>query len=315
MTGKDYPQVEQADDPRRCQGSSSRGQCWNVAVQGYDKCPKCGGRQDIATRRNRRTYLLDVIQNSEEYEACQDIDHIRPLRVELAQLRVLLQEKLSVFAQAEDWEGADSITNIENAIAKLYRVEKEVSKWLAGCWSFEQLVEMTNAMVDVAQRYVSDDLGDLRDQALSIVHAIREQPEDESPVPEAVLAAMGKYREDFERFHEADRQRSLLEEISLARYAILRMFRMSQTALDLAKNSGAIVKTIETVAALVKEGIRLEIENNGWVHQDELRPIQDKLSALVIPRIRAIENYEQVSDEIVAEFEVLDQQYRLTHVE
>ena len=309
----DQPQVERADDPDRCQGVDRGGQCWNYRVEGYDYCPRHGGRPNVVKRKEVRTYQLDIIHEAPEYEACTGVDVARPLRVELAQLRVVLEKRLAAFAREDCWEGADAVNVIQNAIAKLHRTEKEIKRWLQGCWHIDQLIDMTHAMVDTAEQFVGEVLTDLRSDALSIIESIQQAPDTGTEVPDVLLQAMGMHQSDFLRFYSSNHHQSLIEEVALARFTVIRMFGACQTPGQLARYASAITRTIETVAGLVKEAIRIEIETRGWVNNVELRPYQEKLAKLIIPVLQRMDNYEEVSDQVVDQFNELDAQYQLTY--
>lgn len=315
MTGKQLIRVDRADHPNRCQWADHRGQCWNHAVEGYESCPRHGGRTNKAMEKRCRAYQLDIIQNSDEYLACEEINHTRPLRIELAQLRTILQQRMKTFTKDASWDGGDSVNNIQTAIAKLYRVEKEVQKWLTGCWRHDQLIKMTHEMMNVAEQYVGEDLNDLRSQALSIINELRVIPDEseDQKIPDVVVNSMGLYSDDFKRFYETDRRRSLVEEVALARYTVMQQFKMCQSPSMLPNYSGAIVKTIETVAALLKEAIRLDVETKGWIHVDEIRPVQEKLGALILPKLKQLENFEDVADRVVNDLQALDAKYTVIH--
>lgn len=88
--------VTYPDDPRRCQGGTTRGQCQNVAVEGHDLCESCAKRQDLV-EDNRRQYLLTNPRFQARLSQLSEGDDIKLLRQEIAMARMLIEERVNRF--------------------------------------------------------------------------------------------------------------------------------------------------------------------------------------------------------------------------
>lgn len=86
-------------DPRRCKASASTEQCWNVAEEGFDYCPKHARHVANPFGEQRRQYQLTQARLRTRLNQITDHEEIKSLREEIGLTRILIEE---LFNSAKD---------------------------------------------------------------------------------------------------------------------------------------------------------------------------------------------------------------------
>lgn len=95
--------VNAPDDPQRCKGSTSMGQCWNRSIEGADFCPVCAGANRASlVEKNRHQYLLTNPRFRARMAELSEGEEIKSLRDEIAIARMLVEELLNRVRGSED---------------------------------------------------------------------------------------------------------------------------------------------------------------------------------------------------------------------
>lgn len=115
--------INAPDDPRRCQGSDSMGQCRNLAIDGAAFCPACAGRAHLGlVEKNRQQYLLTNPRFRARLESLSSGEEIKSLRDEIAIARMLVEELLN---KVKD----DEVSMVSGRVnALLLTIERLVSR-------------------------------------------------------------------------------------------------------------------------------------------------------------------------------------------
>lgn len=128
------------DDPNRCQGVNSQGQCINKAVQlpsgKYGTFCLChGGNKQVESeqKNDKRLYQLGKWQRQLEEQA--EHVNIKSLREEIGILRVVMQERWSVIKDTTDLILAsgpitDLVMKIEKLVASCHKLEGSMGQLL-----------------------------------------------------------------------------------------------------------------------------------------------------------------------------------------
>lgn len=128
--------VNAPDDPRRCQGSDSGGQCWNIAIEGAHFCPACAGRAHLGlVEKNRQQYLLTNPRFRARLEALSEGEEIKSLRDEIAIARMLVEELLNKVKDSEDVGMVSGRVNallltIERLVSRAHVIEQNLGQLL-----------------------------------------------------------------------------------------------------------------------------------------------------------------------------------------
>ena len=113
--------VNVEDDPRRCQGATRSGQCWNVASEGSNLCPMCSGRDMV--EENRRGYILTNPRLQERLTQLSAPEEIKSLQQEVAMAKMLIEERYNLVKTDQDAISAHGAIN-----SMLLTVEKLISR-------------------------------------------------------------------------------------------------------------------------------------------------------------------------------------------
>ena len=128
--------VNAPDDPHRCQGSTSKGQCWNRAIEGADFCPACAGpRRASLVEQNRQQYLLTNPRFRARMAQLSEGEEIKSLRDEIAIARMLVEELLNKVQGNEDVSMVSGRVNallltIERLVSRAHVIEQNLGNLL-----------------------------------------------------------------------------------------------------------------------------------------------------------------------------------------
>jgi len=123
------------DDPNRCQGVCSYGQCPNLAVLGGTVCRIHGGagQQRSVERKSLRNYRIGIYQARLERFA--DSDIIKSLREEIGLLRILVETrfascKTDMDLMLQSGPIADLIMKVEKTVTSCHSMEDKLKQVL-----------------------------------------------------------------------------------------------------------------------------------------------------------------------------------------
>ncbi len=173
-------QITDLADPRRCKGAKPDGQCRNIAEEGSDYCPACGGRSQLPARRLKQ-YLLTRPQDHERLAQLDDPEGHKSLRDEVLIATGALERRLnlaktdaefiSVFPQIERFLGriADlkksNFTLEQKSGAMLSRTAafrlvqetlKVVAEELSGIEGYEEIMDRIIDRLDPVVRHADN---------------------------------------------------------------------------------------------------------------------------------------------------------------
>lgn len=146
------------DDPRRCQGVTSKGQCINKSVDGSQYCPAHGGNsnRDQKNRIKVKQYLLNKF-NARAADLC-DGNDIKSLRGEIGILRMLLETRLNsckteIELAVQSPALSDLIMKIQKLVSGCHRLEEALGKVM----DESQLMSIADMIVRILSEYVEDE--------------------------------------------------------------------------------------------------------------------------------------------------------------
>ena len=161
------------DDPRRCQGVNSRGQCTNKAMDNSDFCPAHGGNRgrDTAKKKELRNYRLAKF-NSRLVELGNS-DGVISLRDEIAVLRMMIEEKLNSCVDTHQlmmMSGplSDLIMKVEKLVTSANRLESKLGSLLDKA----KVLQFAQMIVQIIGQHVTDEeiLETIAEEILSALH-------------------------------------------------------------------------------------------------------------------------------------------------
>lgn len=108
--------VKYADDPRRCQGTTTTGQCRNYAMEGTEYCKDCAGNSARSLKaKSTFDYKLTDPRFAERYKEISLGDNVRSLQKEINLMRMLLEHTYNEIA--DDTTGRSKIAAAQLGLA------------------------------------------------------------------------------------------------------------------------------------------------------------------------------------------------------
>lgn len=115
-----------SDDPNRCQGSTSKGQCRHLALPGSEYCERHTQGNSMI-----KNYLLRDAALAQEVERHGASDAVKSLKEEIAISRTLLERRLNSIKDHGDLIAATGqivtlLTTIERLVSSCHKMEKSL---------------------------------------------------------------------------------------------------------------------------------------------------------------------------------------------
>lgn len=127
--------VTESDDPNRCQGIMSTGQCPYKAVPGGTFCMRCGGNKqlDKIERASTEMYQVDIFKA--RILRNKNHDEVKTLGNEVAILRMMLEGILNSCSNDTDLllhasKIADLIIKIDKLVVSCHKLERNLGQHL-----------------------------------------------------------------------------------------------------------------------------------------------------------------------------------------
>lgn len=122
------PIVVEADDPRRCQGNMSKGQCTMEALPGFAFC-KMHNLAGERREEKKQVRNLQVTIWQDRINALADSPQAKSLREEIGVLRLMLEAMLnncqtSIDLLAMSNKIADLVSRIEKVVSSCHQLER-----------------------------------------------------------------------------------------------------------------------------------------------------------------------------------------------
>jgi len=150
-----FERVNSADDPRRCQGTYSGNQCWNVACDESDFCPVCSKGKPLAFAR--RQYLLTNPAYQVRLAQLSEADEIKSLRDEVAIARMLIEERLNKITNDQDlYTACGSVNALLLTVEKLVSRSHILEQNLGLLYHKSTVVQLVQAFVQIVDEEVRD---------------------------------------------------------------------------------------------------------------------------------------------------------------
>lgn len=145
------------DDPSRCQGVGTNGQCPFQAMKDSAFCPRHGGNRSVEKKRKENRRLYKLAQWQTQYEAAVDHPDIKSLRDEIGIMRMMLQERFTMAKTPQELimmsgSVSEMVTKIGKLVYSCHRIEKELGQLL----DKNQASQLAQEMVTVIGRYIDD---------------------------------------------------------------------------------------------------------------------------------------------------------------
>ena len=141
-------------DQNRCQGTTKRGQCRHLAVEGSKFCD-CHQRHVDNNKERVRHYLLSNPTLSDKFERHSATEQVRSLRDEIHLARVMVEQRLDMIDDGDrgDMLAAFSSVNtylqtIEKLVSSCHRLETSLGSLLTKASIFSLGQEIVNILAD-----------------------------------------------------------------------------------------------------------------------------------------------------------------------
>jgi len=147
--------VNAEDDPRRCHGATSGGQCWNVSVEGTNLCEVCS--HGTLSMANRHQYLLTDPKYQTRLLELSEAEGIKSLRDEVAIARMLIEERLNkVKTDADLLSACGAINSLLLTVEKLVSRSHILEQNLGQLYHRSTIVQLMHAFVQIVDEEVHD---------------------------------------------------------------------------------------------------------------------------------------------------------------
>lgn len=135
MNDHSWERVSDPDDPKRCQGITKRGQCWNKAVENSLYCPAHGGSGTVKADKKKRLVNYKLNQFKQRAEELGNSDGITSLKDEVALLRMLIEERINQCRDSQELllvSGplSDLIIKVEKVVSSCHRLDSRLGNLL-----------------------------------------------------------------------------------------------------------------------------------------------------------------------------------------
>jgi hypothetical protein len=188
ITHGDIETIDFPEDPERCQGMASFGQCRNKGIR-FDHgtvgkfCKIHKGTASLIADRNQNAsnYLLTKYQARLQRHATSP--NIKSLRDEVGILRMMLEERLNRCGDDTDLmiqagPISDLVVKVEKVVSSCHKLEGSMGQLL----DKQAILQFANEMVSVIGSEVTDPavLDRIMSKLMSLMGRIGEKEEDES---------------------------------------------------------------------------------------------------------------------------------------
>lgn len=150
---EDIKRISSPDDPERCQGTGTHGQCQCKRIPGSDYCKMHGGA--TIGQQGVKNYRLTKWQA--QVERMSGNPNIKCLREELAILRMLMEERLNLCKDSHDLllqshVISDLTTKIERIVVSCSKLDVQLGKML----DKSALLNFANEVISILGEEVQD---------------------------------------------------------------------------------------------------------------------------------------------------------------
>jgi hypothetical protein len=155
----DVKRIKGPDDPDRCNGVTSLGQCQQVALPGTHLCAMHGGKQvaNKAAKESLSNYKLTQFKATLQEKS--GSVSIKSLRDEIAILRLLIEQRLNMCHTPADLMMAsgqigDLVIKVEKLVSSCHRIEDSMGQLL----DKSTLVQFADRVVSIIAENITDAL-------------------------------------------------------------------------------------------------------------------------------------------------------------
>lgn len=132
---REMVKVTEPDDPNRCQGTCSAGQCPYKAVPGGTHCMRCGGNKQLDKIEKDSTDMYRVDIYKARIARMKSNDEVKSLSNEVAILRMLMEEKLrtcqdNTTLMLNAASIGDLVMKIDKVVVSCHKLEKNLGQHL-----------------------------------------------------------------------------------------------------------------------------------------------------------------------------------------
>lgn len=159
MDEHNWEKVQEPDDPRRCQAvTDSRGQCWNMSMEGQTCCPCHGGTANKAKAEKKQADMYRIAKYQQRLAEFAEHDKIKSLRDEIGLLRILIEERWNQCKQPLDillhsTVLADMLMKVEKLVTSCNRLEGQLGTML----DKTQAMQLGQEIVEIVARHVENE--------------------------------------------------------------------------------------------------------------------------------------------------------------
>ena len=149
--------IDYDDDPERCQGVDSKGQCIYKRMPESEYCPRHGGNKagEAKKKEAAHEYRLQTWQNRINEFA--EGDHVKGLRGEIGILRMVLEEILNQAKTPKDLlMNSSSISDLCAKIEKLVNSCDRLERNMGLMLDKAAALNFANQIVQVITEYIQD---------------------------------------------------------------------------------------------------------------------------------------------------------------
>lgn len=132
---REMVKVTEPDDPNRCQGTWTHGQCPYRAVPNGTFCMRCGGNKQLDKMEKESTDMYRVDIYKARIARMKNNDEVRSLSNEVAILRMLMEEKLRLCTDDTQLIMAsasigDLVMKIDKVVVSCHKLERNLGQHL-----------------------------------------------------------------------------------------------------------------------------------------------------------------------------------------
>lgn len=147
--------AESDDDPRRCQGHVTSGQCPMKALPGDQYCKTHGGR-DRETPALARKYMLTNMEDAARVAMLSKPDEIYSLRDEIGMCRMMLERRMNMIENdAEMLAAAPMINQQLLTLERLIKTSTQVEVQLGQMLAKDTVILLASKMMDLVSKAIS----------------------------------------------------------------------------------------------------------------------------------------------------------------
>jgi len=150
---QEIERVNSPDDPRRCHGTGSGNQCFNVACDETNLCPACSKGDMIEVAR--RQYVLTDPKYQARMAQLSEAEEIKSLREEVAIARMLIEERLNRITTDHDlYAATGAINSLLLTVEKLVSRSHILEQNLGQLYHKSTIVQLVQAFVEIVDEEV-----------------------------------------------------------------------------------------------------------------------------------------------------------------